>query len=345
MVILQQPDALTFSHNIMDVRIENNTAIDVVIYKNGVQKVVEKYYPNSANKITIKLKDFVKNQLSAQLPSNLALPLYHQSGAYASFSISLNNNEQVINFVAITGGLNVANQQNYLTQNFLTLQNQVKEIQENEIQFLTFYANQANLKVKIKAYFNDATNQEIEYQTLVQGQLNLINTSFNVIKNSFNKTIKCYDVSIVAGTTVLGYVQRYILNYTHFFNRNLFIFENSQGGLDTIAMDGQLKIKPSLETKTALFDETIKDYYNNPEIVYSKNTGYIKTPANKIWHTDFLNSKNKWFLKDGVFVAIVVQKVSAEIQKGFLNDFDFDFITAEKQLNLTPNRMVLQNFV
>jgi len=350
MNLVSAPGAINFSGNLPKVILNAGPAeiIDVTLKKGGSIVLEELYYPDAAGRIEIDYEKVIDRLLKVNTPFFQGV-VFAQAEAHATFDIVLTSTgggNTTLSFKVIKGGVGgmLPDQEIFIKSNFLTWQLQSKEIKFHDPEFLTYYSANAS-KVVVKGYFENGNSQTVDLANLAAGALVSINVNYGQVSSVLGANPLYYDVWVEIGGTRLTYIQRYILTSKVTDFDNLFVFENSLGGIDTIRFTGEIEEKNLSEFSTAVFDEVVLEYDIKVEKSYTVNSGFFKSDRQRRWAVEFINSSQKYFLSEGTFSRVFSNKPEISSIPGELSSFEVDFILSkqEKYLNLNRSDQQLPN--
>ncbi|MCX6231165.1 MAG: hypothetical protein NTZ33_06435 [Bacteroidetes bacterium] len=333
-VIVSFPENLCFSANVAPLVVATNVATAFVLKKNGIEILNEIYYPDDTGIFSVELKNIIDSLLSVDIPTNAA---FIQCNAVATFTLFVDN-LLVHTFVCVKSGVDGTPPLaiNFFKSNFLTWQPQTLKVKYEETQYLTYYATQ-NIVVKLKFYYyqdNLIISQAATYGSYSGGKCYSFYMKYSYLRSKLiPATIKplYIDVWVVNSIgSILSYVQRYQLQDNYDCFDDLFMFENSLGGIDVIRFDGLMQARDEHKISSAVFNGITKDYDLEYCRIYSKNTGYISSEAHRRWALDFFSSINRYHISEGLYRQFVLSKFDTKNSKGELNEFNFEFYYAEK---------------
>ncbi|HNX87716.1 MAG TPA: hypothetical protein PKH58_01425 [Paludibacteraceae bacterium] len=324
--------SLSFSRN-FPVLVVNAEEVTTVVLKQGTETVLsESYYPDDSGHFEIDLADLLTSLLTVDIPQ---LP-GEQAGALAAFTITLTETgltAEEFSFTLIKGGVlnGVEDMDAFCAGNMLTWHPQIKRVKLSDSEFITYYAVEPAL-VKAKAWF--LSNPVITVGAVLDaGHLHVINATFSVLRAMFPAYYypRWIDIWIENQSGAATWVQRYELidEYDQF--DDLFLFENSLGGLDTIRFTGQLTEQEKHDQESAKFGLETRDYYLDFNRVMSKNTGLFQSQAESDWAREFFASTNRWWWKDGVWKKITVSEYTVERVYNDMRSYKFEFSLSQQE--------------
>jgi|GEM_PF-2160477 len=321
MVILQQPSVLSYSGNLSDIILTDNAPVSLKLFK-GVTLILEEIYaPDASGEINIRLKEVIDGLLSVQVPT---ADVYLQASAFADFTVTLNNVQNII-FRVIKGGVDaeIIDVDLFTKSNFLTWQPQQKVVKFHDPEWLTYYSKNASV-LKAKAYYAEST-EIITLAALPDGALTSVNVNYGHLISLFTSQPLYVDIWVELADVRTSFIQRYILSIEEFEFEDIFVFENSLGGVDSIRMTGEKSTVENFKFESALFDETTLDYSVVPEQVFEKNTGFFRSERERAWSIEFFKSLQKYYNHNGSLKSILISKPGLDSVEGELVDYKFNF--------------------
>lgn len=317
---------LVFSRNFPVLTVGASAATTVLLEMGTDTVLSEIYYPDDDDQFTIDLADLLTSLLTVAIPASL--PAYQDTAA-VDFTLTLTEGEEEPEeheFKVLKGGVNdgVSDMSAFLMANMLTWRPQVKRVKLDDPEYIDFYAEEACL-VWAKAWF--LTNPVITIGTLMGGKHHVIDATFSRLRSLFLPFYlpRWIDVWIEDRNSNKTWTQRYELTDDHDQFDDLFLFENSLGGLDTIRFTGKLNEKDLHDLNTALFGLEKLEYYLEFNRVMSKNTGLFLTQAESAWAREFFASTNRWWWNNGKWKRITVLSWEVERIYNEMSSFGFDF--------------------
>ena len=279
------------SGNLKPFVLQSSTAVAFTLEVGGSQVLNETYYPGNGNLIEIDLREVVESYLSFTFPSS---DVFNQTLLVRSFTAKFDG--QTVSFNAIRAGKARLNQSasEFLKENFLTWQPQVKPVTYYSPEWLTYYAVES-CRIKLKAYFEGGTSSETTLVSPSAGTCYTLNLQYGVVSGKFSgKRPTYYDVWVEStGGQRLTYVQRYIGSQRRSEDENWYLFENSLGGLDSLRAYGALEDAPEYEHNIAQLDGVLTEYRVDTNRKYTRNTGYL-TPKEAEWLQDMFSCRQKY---------------------------------------------------
>lgn len=293
---------VSMSGNLKPFVLQSSTAVAFTLEVGGSQVLNETYYPGNGNLIEIDLREVVESYLSFTFPSS---DVFNQTLLVRSFTAKFDG--QTVSFNAIRAGKARLNQSasEFLKENFLTWQPQVKPVTYYSPEWLTYYAVET-CRIKLKAYFEDGASSETTLSSPSAGTCYTLNLQYGVVSGKFSgKRPTYYDVWVEStGGQRLTYVQRYIGSQRRSEDENWYLFENSLGGLDSLRAYGSLDDAPEYEHNVSQLDGVLTEYRVDTNRKYTRNTGYL-TPQESAWLQDMFSSRQKYAYTSSGYYKIV----------------------------------------
>ena len=340
MTILQQPDPLSLSGNIKEFRIGTTTTISFRLLQGGEEIVARSYEPGADAIVIINIRDIIHHRLSF-LFNNTSI-VYEQKTIVSTFKALLSGTE--VDFTAIRCGVDMLadTPANFLLQNFLTWQPNVKPVTYYSPEFLTYYAVQ-ECRVKLHAYFTDESATIISQSDLIladltKGKAYTIPLQYaSVVGKLGDKMPAYYDVWVEDAEGIrLSYVQRYYASDMKSETEQWVLFENSLGGIDTFRAYGSTAFTGEHTHNIAEIDDISLEYRVDTARKFQKDTGYLNKKE-RTWLLDFFPSLKK-YLYTGAYIRsiIVVESNVTYTDKELPSNYTFTykFADAKPFLNL-----------
>ncbi|WP_277121156.1 hypothetical protein [Bacteroides ndongoniae] len=310
MNIIQQPDALSLSRNLKPLVIGSSEPVSFELKKGEDTLLSQRYEPGDNQRIEIDLREIIHAQLSCDLKESGEL--YEQTNLAADFTAIIDGSR--ISFRVVKAGVDrlADTPTNFLKQNFLTWQPNVKRVTYSSPEFLTYYAVEDST-VKLKAVFTDS-NETITFSVLESGKAWTMNLQYaNVVKSLNGRFPAYYDVWVEnASGQRMTYIQRYQAETAKSIHEDWVLFENSLGGIDTFRAYGTESINNQHTHNIAELDEEYVEYRVDTERLHTKNTGYL-TPEESRWLVDFFPAGKKYIYLGDYLRSIVVTE--SEVQR------------------------------
>lgn len=331
------------SGNLKPFVLQSSTAVAFTLEVGGSQVLNETYYPGNGNLIEIDLREVVESYLSFTFPSS---DVFNQTLLVRSFTAKFDG--QTVSFNAIRAGKARLNQSasEFLKENFLTWQPQVKPVTYYSPEWLTYYAVET-CRIKLKAYFEDGTSSETTLSSPSAGTCYTLNLQYGVVSGKFSgKRPTYYDVWVEStGGQRLTYVQRYIGSQRRSEDENWYLFENSLGGLDSLRAYGALEDAPEYEHNVSQLDGVLTEYRVDTSRKYTRNTGYL-TPQESAWLQDMFSSRQKYAYTASGYYKIVFtdsdgSRSSVELPSSYTFTYQFaedlPFLDIQRREDLPDN--------
>lgn len=330
--------------------IYNDSKTDVVFalrYHGAEQNIVQHTYtPNDEHRITVDVKDIILPLLAFELKDD-STP-YIQENIMKAFSAEIYEvgdagNRKEFSFSVIRAGVDklADSAENFLKNNFLTWQPQVKAVTYYSPEFLTYYAAEA-CAVKCKAYLWNGTGyteSEITLAHLTEGCVYTIPVQYAIIAKALNqKTPSYYDVWVEKeGGDRLTYVQRYYASDMKSEEEEWFLFENSLGGVDCFRAYGNSENTAEHTHNVAEIEDDSEEYRVDTTRKFKKNTGYLDGKE-RLWLLDFFPSLGKYVYHRNSWRKITVTESDVNYEAKELPSnytFTYRYSDARPYLNLS----------
>ena len=348
--VLLYPDALSLVGSMNAFEIYNDSKTDVVFalrYHGAEQNIVQHTYtPNDEHRITVDVKDIILPLLAFELKDD-STP-YIQENIMKAFSAEIYEvgdagNRKEFSFSVIRAGVDklADSAENFLKNNFLTWQPQVKAVTYYSPEFLTYYAAEA-CAVKCKAYLWNGTGyteSEITLAHLTEGCVYTIPVQYAIIAKALNqKTQSYYDVWVEKeGGDRLTYVQRYYASDMKSEEEEWFLFENSLGGVDCFRAYGNSENTAEHTHNVAEIEDDSEEYRVDTTRKFKKNTGYLDGKE-RLWLLDFFPSLGKYVYHRNSWRKITVTESDVNYEAKELPSnytFTYKYSDARPYLNLS----------
>ena len=348
--VLLYPDALSLVGSMNAFEIYNDSKTDVVFalrYHGAEQNIVQHTYtPNDEHRITVDVKDIILPLLAFELKDD-STP-YVQENIMKAFSAEIYEvgdagNRKEFSFSVIRAGVDklADSAENFLKNNFLTWQPQVKAVTYYSPEFLTYYAAEA-CAVKCKAYLWNGTGyteSEIKLAHLTEGCVYTIPVQYAIIAKALNqKTPSYYDVWVEKeGGDRLTYVQRYYASDMKSEEEEWFLFENSLGGVDCFRAYGNSENTAEHTHNVAEIEDDSEEYRVDTTRKFKKNTGYLDGKE-RLWLLDFFPSLGKYVYHRNSWRKITVTESDVNYEAKELPSnytFTYKYSDARPYLNLS----------
>ena len=348
--VLLYPDALSLVGSMNAFEIYNDSKTDVVFalrYQGAEQNIVQHTYtPNDEHRITVDVKDIILPLLAFELKDD-STP-YIQENIMKAFSVEIYEvgdagNKKEFSFSVIRSGVDklADSAENFLKNNFLTWQPQVKAVTYYSPEFLTYYAAEA-CAVKCKAYLWNGTGyteSEVTLAHLTEGCVYTIPVQYAIIAKALeHKTPSYYDVWVEKeGGDRLTYVQRYYASDMKSEEEEWFLFENSLGGIDCFRAYGNSENTAEHTHNVAEIEDDSEEYRVDTARKFKKNTGYLDGKE-RLWLLDFFPSLGKYVYHRNSWRKITVTESDVNYEAKELPSnytFTYKYSDARPYLNLS----------
>ena len=315
MEILTYPSALSLVGNMNRLVIASNTDIAFVLTCNGSSEAIVQhtYSPNNAGQIEIDLKNIIQPLLTFRL-QDVSTP-YQQTAIARSFTLTVTviNTDgttgatQSLSFTVIRAGVDglTGDPSDFLTQNFLTWQPNVKPVTYYSPEFLTYYATEL-VTVLSKAYFEDGSTRQFSLAEISAGQCWTIPVQYAIIAGKCSEFPQYYDVWVEnTSHQRMSYIQRYVASDMRSEEEQWILFENSLGGIDCFRAYGDSENTAEHTHNVAEIEEDFEEYRVDTTRKFQKNTGYLGKKE-RLWLLDFFPSLAKYVYVNSHIRRIVV---------------------------------------
>lgn len=345
--------AINLSGNFPEAIVVQAGSRHITIKKDGVVILEEVYQHSGDGRIYFRFKELFDSLLTTLIP--FSADIFEQITSVADFTIEVIQGEDpdpyLYNFRIVKGGVDndTLDSENFLIHNFLTWMPQVKKVKYLDPQWLTYYAV-AESRLMIQATWQEGnlsakTEPTLQY-TLGAGKKSSMNVKFERLWEQFAAEgrqpyyIDCW-IENATGDK-LTYTQRYVLTDEYHEFDDLFIFENSPGGVDVIRFTGELTKEVKHEFKNALFGEETKEFDITLNRPVQKNTGYFRNAYELLWTNDFLASLNRYHYVNGIPLRVVLKEYEAKSIKTAINAYSFSFIYSKQSKYLNNNLLAAE---
>ena len=333
-IILQQPDALSFSGNLKTFEVSSGSVVNFGLLNDGVLVLDEKYRP-TGGAVSIDVKDVVDRLLSVSFPLS---GITDQVSAVGNFTAIIDG--ATATFRVVKGGVDklqeTANQ--FVDSHILSWQSQDKETTQYRPEWLTLYAKETR-KLKARAYYINNAPVDLLLQTLPANKLSTVDVCWGAMNSACTvKNPVAWDLWLedISGNR-LSYIQRYRLRNPK-ETEKVFVWANTLGGWDTVSLSGAAEYDRKLEHQVAQGgDGSFTEYQVNKNSGTKQSTGYL-TLRESLWMEDFFYSKKRYvILGDGSVSPIVLtdsKVVSSSVEDMFDFEFTYRLATESQLLNL-----------
>lgn len=344
MEIITQPNALSMVGNINRLVLASITDVAFVLTCNGDTIVQHTYSPNDAGRIEIDLKNIIQPLLSFTL-QDISTP-WRQTDIVKEFQFSVAeiNTDATLgtastaSFSVIRAGVDAlaGNAAEFLAQNFLTWQPNVKPVTYYSPEFLTYYAT-GQATVQCKAYMQDGSTQQFLLAQIPDAQCWTIPVQYAIIAGKCNDMPMYYDVWVENSSDQrVTYVQRFVANDMRSEEEEWILFENSLGGIDCFRAYGDSHNTAEHTHNVAEIDEDFYEYRVDTTRKFQKNTGRLGR-RERLWLLDFFPSLAKYVYVDSHIRRIVLVDSDVNYNAKELPttyNFTYKYADARPYLNL-----------
>ena len=320
--VLQFPDSLSLAGNIKDIILSSAISVNFKIKEGAVIILEENYDPDVDNTITIRLRDILPSLLKSVIPTS---NVFEQTEAYKTFTFEVD--AVPTNCVVVSGGVDASiDALTFLKANWLSWQPQQKKVKYTDPEWISYFATEA-VTVKLKAYFTDDPAETINLTSLAANKFYSLNVMFQYLSGLFTTAQPVYfDIWTEDATFVqLSFIQRYVLMADYFEFDDLFVFENTLGGVDTVRLTGNKEENNQFDISSVLIDEDTTDYDVEYNQVFLKNTGYFSSARERSWLNEFLNSIRRYFVTPDGLKSVTISKPEAKVDPSDSASFNYEF--------------------
>lgn len=330
--------------------IYNSSKTDVVFalrYQGSSANIVQHTYtPNDKNRVTVSVKDIILPLLSFDVRDS-SEP-YVQQNIMKNFVASVyevgsEGSKKEFSFSVIRAGVDrlADSAANFLKNNFLTWQPQVKAVTYYSPEFLTYYAAAAGT-VKCKAYMWNGTGyteKEVTLASLGSGNVYTIPVQYAIIAKAVGGDVQpsYYDVWVEQSGERVTYVQRYYASDMKSEEEEWFLFENSLGGVDCFRAYGNSENTAEHTHNVAEIEDDSEEYRVDTTRKFKKNTGFLDKKERQ-WLLDFFPSLGKYVYQGSSLRKITVIESDANYESKELPSdytFTYKYSDARPYLNLS----------
>ena len=349
--VLLYPDALSMVGSMNAFEIFSTSKADVVFalrYKGSSANIVQHTYtPNDKNRITLSVKDIILPLLSFEVKDSsepYAQPNIMKSFVATVYEVGSEGSKKEFTFSVIRAGVDRLSDSatNFLKNNFLTWQPQVKAVTYYSPEFLTYYATATSV-MKCKAYMWNGTAYE-EKEVVLMGHMNAgtvytVPVQYAIIAKKIGGFIQpsYYDIWVEQDGKRVTYVQRYYASDMKSEEEEWFLFENSLGGVDCFRAYGNSENTAEHTHNVAEIEEDSEEYRVDTTRKFKKNTGFLDKKE-RLWMLDFFPSLGKYVYHGNSLRKITVTESDVNYEAKELPSnytFTYKYSDARPYLNLT----------
>lgn len=349
--VLLYPDALSMVGSMNAFEIFSTSKADVVFalrYKGSSANIVQHTYtPNDKNRITLSVKDIILPLLSFEVKDSsepYAQPNIMKSFVATLYEVGSEGSKKEFTFSVIRAGVDRLSDSatNFLKNNFLTWQPQVKAVTYYSPEFLTYYATATSV-MKCKAYMWNGTAYEEKKVVLMNhmnaGTVYTVPVQYAIIAKKIGGSIQpsYYDIWVEQDGKRVTYVQRYYASDMKSEEEEWFLFENSLGGVDCFRAYGNSENTAEHTHNVAEIEEDSEEYRVDTTRKFKKNTGFLDKKE-RLWMLDFFPSLGKYVYHGNSLRKITVTESDVNYEAKELPSnytFTYKYSDARPYLNLT----------
>lgn len=349
--VLLYPDALSMVGSMNAFEIFSTSKADVVFalrYKGSSANIVQHTYtPNDKNRITLSVKDSILPLLSFEVKDSsepYAQPNIMKSFVATLYEVGSEGSKKEFTFSVIRAGVDRLSDSatNFLKNNFLTWQPQVKGVTYYSPEFLTYYATATSV-MKCKAYMWNGTAYEEKEVVLMNhmnaGTVYTVPVQYAIIAKKIGGSIQpsYYDIWVEQDGKRVTYVQRYYASDMKSEEEEWFLFENSLGGVDCFRAYGNSENTAEHTHNVAEIEEDSEEYRVDTTRKFKKNTGFLDKKE-RLWMLDFFPSLGKYVYHGNSLrkITVIESDVNYEAKELPSNyTFTYKYSDARPYLNLT----------
>lgn len=349
--VLLYPDALSMVGSMNAFEIFSTSKADVVFalrYKGSSANIVQHTYtPNDKNRITLSVKDIILPLLSFEVKDSsepYAQPNIMKSFVATLYEVGSEGSKKEFTFSVIRAGVDRLSDSatNFLKNNFLTWQPQVKAVTYYSPEFLTYYATATSV-MKCKAYMLNGTAYEEKEVVLMNhmnaGTVYTVPVQYAIIAKKIGGSIQpsYYDIWVEQDGKRVTYVQRYYASDMKSEEEEWFLFENSLGGVDCFRAYGNSENTAEHTHNVAEIEEDSEEYRVDTTRKFKKNTGFLDKKE-RLWMLDFFPSLGKYVYHGNSLRKITVTESDVNYEAKELPSnytFTYKYSDARPYLNLT----------
>lgn len=349
--VLLYPDALSMVGSMNAFEIFSTSKADVVFalsYKGSSANIVQHTYtPNDKNRIALSVKDIILPLLSFEVKDSsepYAQPNIMKSFVATLYEVGSEGSKKEFTFSVIRAGVDRLSDSatNFLKNNFLTWQPQVKAVTYYSPEFLTYYATATSV-MKCKAYMWNGTAYEEKEVVLMNhmnaGTVYTVPVQYAIIAKKIGGSIQpsYYDIWVEQDGKRVTYVQRYYASDMKSEEEEWFLFENSLGGVDCFRAYGNSENTAEHTHNVAEIEEDSEEYRVDTTRKFKKNTGFLDKKE-RLWMLDFFPSLGKYVYHGNSLRKITVTESDVNYEAKELPSnytFTYKYSDARPYLNLT----------
>lgn len=337
--------------------IYNSSKTDVVFalrYQGSSTNIVQHTYtPNDKNRVTVSVKDIILPLLSFDVRDSsepYVQPNIMKAFVATVYEVGNEGSKKEFSFSVIRAGVDrlADSAANFLKNNFLTWQPQVKEVTYYSPEFLTYYAAEAS-EVKCKAYISTGHGYEEKVLTLASleaGKVYTVPVQYAIIAKLLGDDIlpHVYEVWVEQAGERVTYVQQYFAGGMKSEEEEWFLFENSLGGIDCFRAYGNSENTAEHTHNVAEIEEDSEEYRVDTTRKFKKNTGFLDKKERQ-WLLDFFPSLGKYVYHGSALRKITVIESDVNYEaKELPSDFTFTYKYSDARPYLNISRSEAGSF-
>lgn len=356
--VLLYPDSLSMVGSMNTFEIFSTSKADVVFalrYKGSSVNIVQHTYtPNDQYRISLSLKDIILPLLSFEVKDSsepYVQPNIMKSFAATLYEVGSEGSKKEFTFSVIRAGVDRLSDSatNFLKNNFLTWQPQVKAVTYYSPEFLTYYATATSV-MKCKAYMWNGTAYEEKEVVLMNhmnaGTVYTVPAQYAIIAKKIGGSIQpsYYDIWVEQDGKRVTYVQRYYASDMKSEEEEWFLFENSLGGVDCFRAYGNSENTAEHTHNVAEIEEDSEEYRVDTTRKFKKNTGFLDKKE-RLWMLDFFPSLGKYVYHGNSLRKITVIESDVNYEaKELPSDYTFTYKYSDARPYLNLTRSDVSNF-
>ena len=323
-----------------------NDVVFILKYQHTDDIIIQHTYTPDKNKyVKIELKDVILPLLSFEVDD--ATEPYCQEKILQRFTavyyeVGEESKKQEYSFSVIRAGVDklADSAVNFLKNNFLTWQPQVKAVTYYSPEFLTYYA-QENCVVMCELNTWNGTGYEqrkVGIANLGADAVWTIPVQYAIIAKLAGDVLPSfYDIWVetLSGER-LTYVQRYYADSQKSEEEQWFLFENSLGGIDCFRAYGNSENTAEHTHNVAEIEEETEEYRVDTTRKFKKSTGFLDKNERQ-WLLDFFPSLGKYICNGSAIRKITVTESDVNYEAKELPSnftFTYKYSDARPYLNL-----------
>lgn len=356
--VLLYPDALSMVGSMNTFEIFSTSKADVVFalrYKGSSTNIVQHTYtPNDKYRISLSLKDIILPLLSFEVKDSsepYVQPNIMKSFVATVYEVGSEGSKKEFTFSVIRAGVDRLSDSatNFLKNNFLTWQPQVKAVTYYSPEFLTYYATATSV-MKCKAYMWNGTAYEEKEVVLMNhmnaGTVYTVPVQYAIIAKKIGGSIQpsYYDIWVEQDGKRVTYIQRYYASDMKSEEEEWFLFENSLGGVDCFRAYGNSENTAEHTHNVAEIEEDSEEYRVDTTRKFKKNTGFLDKKERQ-WMLDFFPSLGKYVYHGNSLRKITVTESDVNYEaKELPSDYTFTYKYSDARPYLNLTRSDVSNF-